>query len=86
MGRDRMMKYLGVKAFMQAAFLGALLAMPLAAQAAGSDYDKLDKGPKIGAAIPQPLKAADQNGTGQDFASLRGDRGLIVLFSRSLDW
>ena len=51
------------------------------AYVAAGGYDTLDKGPKVGAAIPQPLKAADQNGTARDFASLTGKRGLILLFS-----
>lgn len=75
-----------IGAALRAALVGAFLAMPLAAQAAGSDYDKLDKGPKIGTAIPHSLATADQNGKMQDFASLKGERGLVLLFSRSLDW
>jgi cytochrome oxidase Cu insertion factor (SCO1/SenC/PrrC family) len=55
-------------------------------QAAGADYDKLDMGPKVGAAIPQPFAATDQNGKTQDFASLKGPRGLILLFARSFSW
>lgn len=81
-----MMKILGVTALLRAALVGALLSVPLLAQAAGSDHDTLDKGPKVGAAIPQLLAATDQNGRAQDFASLKGERGLILLFSRSLDW
>lgn len=65
--------------------LSVALVMPVAAQA-DSPYDKLDKGPKVGAAIPQPFEAQDQNGTTQNFASLSGKRGLVLLFSRSLSW
>jgi hypothetical protein len=36
--------------------------------------------------IPQPLAARDQNGKAQDFASLTGARGLVLLFARSLNW
>lgn len=68
------------------AFLVAILVMlPLAAQA-GDAHDALDKGPKIGAAIPQPFQAVDQNGKAQDFGSIVGKRGLVLLFSRSLGW
>ncbi len=65
--------------------LAAALAVPMAAQA-DSAYDKLDKGPKVGATIPQPFEATDQNGTTQNYASLSGKRGLVLLFSRSLSW
>jgi hypothetical protein len=68
------------------AIVAALLSLPLSAQAAESAYDRLDKGPKIGAALPHALSAMDQNGRAQDFASLKGTRGLILLFSRSLNW
>lgn len=68
------------------ALLAAIvLTMPLAAQA-GDAHDALDKGPKVGAAIPQPFQAVDQNGKAQDFGSLVGKRGLVLLFSRSLGW
>lgn len=58
----------------------ALLVMPAGAQ------DRLDRGPKIGMAIPHPLAARDQHGVARDFSSLAGKRGLILLFTRSLDW
>lgn len=72
--------------FLWAALAGALLAMPMAAQATDGASDKLGKGPKIGAAIPHSLAATDQNGKAQDFASLKGERGLVLLFARSLGW
>jgi len=67
--------------------IGSLLLWQVTpAQAANSDRDKLDKGPKVGTAIPRPLAAVDQNGAAQDFASLKGPRGLILLFARSFKW
>ena len=75
-----------VRTVLRMALVGVLLAMPLAAQAAGNDYDKLGKGPKIGTTIPQPLAATDHAGKVRDFASLKGQRGLVLLFSRSLSW
>jgi hypothetical protein len=80
------MKAFCSSALIQAAFVVALLSLPFSAHAAGSAFDKLDKGPKVGTAIPHSLAAEDQNGRAQDFASLKGTRGLILLFSRSLNW
>ncbi len=42
-------------------------------------------GPGIGEKAP-PLRAIDQDGKPQEFASLRGPKGLWVLFFRSADW
>ena len=80
------MKPLRIAAALGALCLGALLSFSLPASAAGGDHDALDKGPRVGAAIPQPLTAKDQTGKTRDFASLTGKRGLILLFSRSLGW
>ena len=53
--------------------------------AAGA-VDELQRGPKVGMAIPHSLKVPDQNRQERDFKSLARKRGLIILFSRSLDW
>jgi len=69
--------------------LGAALVvclLPLGAAAAGVSFDNLRQGPKVGAKVPHGLAAPDQNGVKQDFRSLRRKRGLILLFTRSLDW
>lgn len=71
---------------LQSIFVAGFMTLAPAAIAADSVYDKLDKGPKVGATIPKPLEATDQNDVKQRFASLMGDRGLIILFSRSFDW
>lgn len=42
-------------------------------------------GPAVGEKVP-PFEAVDQNGQRRDFASLRGPRGLVLLFFRSADW
>ena len=61
----------------------ALLAMAIGAtRATGA----ADKGPKVGATIPAVLTAPDQNGTERRFEELTGERGLILLFTRSFDW
>ncbi len=75
-----------MSALLRASVVGLLLWQVTPAQAAGSGNDKLDMGPKVGAVIPQPLAARDQNGKAQDFASLTGARGLVLLFARSLNW
>ena len=62
-------------------FLGSV---NVAAAATGSD--KLERGPKVGETIPHQMKATDQRGQSADFSSLTGKRGLILLFTRSLDW
>ena len=63
-----------------------LLAAPMADAGAAGALDKLGRGPKVGETIPHPLTAADQNGKTQSFKTLKGRRGLILLFNRSLDW
>lgn len=63
-----------------ASFLLALvLAAPLPAAHAAA-------GAGVGAAIPHTLAAVDQDGGARDFRSLTFGRGLVILFSRSLDW
>jgi hypothetical protein len=42
-------------------------------------------GPAIGGQAP-PISAVDQSGKPRDFASLRGPKGLWLLFIRSADW
>jgi len=66
-----------------ALFVAMLFAFP--AQAA-SQYDTLKAGPPVGAKIPHDLKTVDHRNQHQDFKSLAHARGLVILFSRSLDW
>jgi hypothetical protein len=42
-------------------------------------------GPDIGARIPN-FEAQDQHGRARTFASLRGPKGLVLMFVRSADW
>jgi len=42
-------------------------------------------GPAVGSKIP-PFDATDQTGKRQTFESLRGPKGLALLFVRSADW
>ena len=55
------------------------------ARAAGA-VDEIRQGPKIGMAAASVVAAKDQTGARRDFPSLRGKRGLILMFSRSFDW
>ncbi len=48
--------------------------------------DQLDQGLKVGATIPLAMSAPDQNSDAQSLKSLIGRSGLILLFTRSLDW
>lgn len=45
-----------------------------------------DIGPKVGTAIGEALTLRDRTGAARDFASLTGENGLILVFSRSLSW
>lgn len=49
-----------------------------------TDDDALT-GIPVGAKIP-PFRALDQNGKSRDFESLKGLKGLVLLFHRSADW
>ena len=50
------------------------------------DSDRNGKtGPAIGEKIPA-FEATDQNGKQQSFETLRGPKGLVLLFARSADW
>jgi hypothetical protein len=44
-----------------------------------------DPGPAVGARLPV-FEALDQDGRPRAFESLRGPKGLVLLFFRSADW
>jgi hypothetical protein len=46
---------------------------------------RFDPGPAVGDRLP-PIEAVDQDGRLRTFESLRGPKGLILLFFRSADW
>jgi hypothetical protein len=80
----------------RSAWIGALVCTALAASGwAADDKPKLhdvpdsDKnlktGPGVGSKIPA-FEAVDQFGKRQTFDSLRGPKGLALLFVRSADW
>ena len=63
----------------------ALVALALPVLAAGA-VDQRSDGPKVGTSVGALIAAMDQTGAARDFRSLRGKKGLILLFSRSFDW
>ena len=73
------------KSFVAALVVGLGLAVSSPGFAADK-YDQLDRGPKVGTTIPHMLNSVDHRNQHQDFKSLARRRGLIILFSRSLDW
>jgi hypothetical protein len=64
-----------------------VLALMIAVSAsAATAQDDLTIGKKVGDRMAPSLSAADQDGKPQHLQSLAGPNGLILLFSRSLDW
>ena len=53
---------------------------------AGGAYAQDSYGAEIGAPIPHQLEVPDQTNQVQSFVTLKKNRGLIMLFSRSLAW
>lgn len=74
--RTKQLMYFGIAAF-------AALAMTAFAALASDD---LDQGLKVGQTIPLSMEASDQNGDTRSLKSLPGRSGMILLFTRSLDW
>lgn len=62
------------------AFAGAMVLGAGTAQAQDS------YGAKVGEPIPHQLDVPDQTNQVQSFVTLKKNRGLIMLFSRSLAW
>ena len=63
-----------------------MLALALSFQAPAHAVDEINAGPKVGTNIAGLIAATDQNGVAQEFRTLAKKRGLILLFSRSLNW
>ncbi len=68
--------------------LGAAIFAALLQSTAGlaSEPYALDGGPEVDDPIPHTLATRDQNGKRQDFQTITGKNGLVLLFSRSLSW
>ena len=73
--------------------LVGLAAVPVLAQSQGGGFQPepwmaaapTSSGPVIGEKIPS-FRALDQNGRFQDFNSIRGPQGAVIMFNRSADW
>jgi hypothetical protein len=79
--------FAGARVFLGIAVCLTVLSAAMAQAAyASSKYDTLKAGPPVGAKIPHDLKTVDHQNQYQDFKSLAHSRGLVILFSRSLDW
>lgn len=50
-----------------------------------SAQSEIPTGPAVGQKIPD-FEAVDQSGRRQTFETLRGPKGLLLLFHRSADW
>lgn len=61
------------------------LMIALAAGLALAQAPAVKTGPDIGQKIPA-FEARDQNGKMQTLETLRGPKGLVLLFVRSADW
>lgn len=72
--------------FLSTTLLTIALMLPAGSATATGPQDELVGGLAIGTRIPEGFGLPDRAGTHRDFASLKGARGLILLFTRSLDW
>lgn len=66
--------------------LAAAAVLLAGASAAANPHDPRDIGPAVGAPIPHDLTARDQDGQERSFKALAHRRGLVILFTKSLDW
>lgn len=69
---------------MFAVALFATLASPTDADA--QTRDAVRQGVQVGAPLPHKLDVPDQTNQVQSFVTLKKNRGLILIFSRSLSW
>ena len=65
-----------------------ILAVPFIAQSQRPEADpnaNLKTGPQVGQKIPA-FSAVDQTGRVRNFDSLKGPKGIVLFFNRSVDW
>ena len=62
-----------------------LFGVLLATLTSPADDRPFDPGPAVGDRLPA-FEAIDQGGRTRTFASLRGPKGLVLVFFRSADW
>ena len=68
-----------------ARILLAIFALSLTHLATANEEHAANWGPKVGTTAPM-LEAEDQAGKTQTLSSLKGSKGLLVVFNRSVDW
>ena len=68
-----------------ARILLAILAISVTQFASANEKHAASWGPKVGSTAPM-LEAEDQAGKTQTLNSLKGPKGLLVVFNRSVDW
>ena len=64
------------------------VALPFMAQSQQPAFNpdaNLKTGPEVGQKIPA-FSAVDQTGRVRNFDSLKGPKGLVLFFNRSVDW
>ena len=65
--------------------LASLLLVAAQSPPAPPRPDPMELGPRVGQALPS-FEARDQTGRPRNFASLKGPKGLVLVFFRSADW
>ena len=68
-----------------ALLVGGALAIALAQKGPDAPQTFTPRGPSIGDRLPD-FELADQAGRVRNFESLRGPRGLVLVFFQSADW
>ena len=77
----------GIAPVLRAGLAATTAAIILASPALQANpYDPVKIGPAVGTAIPRDLTARDQHGQERNFKALSHRRGLVILFTKSLDW
>ncbi len=85
--RERKMKpYLTVLAAGLFAVLSPAQAGEMKNPATGEADQSIELGPPVGAVIPHDLSTMDAEGAARDFDGLAGEKGMVLVFIRSLDW
>ena len=64
---------------------GAAQNISTRSETTGKESEQFATGPEIGRKIPF-FRAPDQHGKMQDFDSIRGPKGAMIVFFRSADW
>ena len=63
----------------------AIVALSVTQLTSANEEHAAKWGPKVGTSAPM-LEAEDQAGKTQTLSSLKGPKGLLVVFNRSVDW